>query len=147
MQIERSVPFWLEARLFPVYVILTFVFLFIPGLSLIGFSFASLATVHYVVGRTEKQLMTTIALEWKHYEPLMFNHESTTLRLQLFGLEALQKLGLKTTLRLHTDEGWSFRTWIRFIPIHTMPPSGRMSNWIFQSGRHAGDRPHLTKSS
>lgn len=108
MQIEHSVPFWLESRLFSVYIILTFVFLFIPGLSLLGFGFASLATVHYVVGRTEKQLMTTIALEWKHYEPLMFNHESTTLRLQLFGLEALQKLGLKTTLRLHTDEGLVF---------------------------------------
>lgn len=108
MHIERSVPFWLERRLFSVYVILTFVFLFIPGLSLLGFLFAAIATVHYVVGQTEKQLKRDVALEWKHYEPLMFNQESTALRLQLFGLEALEKLGLKTTLRLHTDNGLIF---------------------------------------
>lgn len=103
MQIERSVPFWLERRLFPLYVTLTFIFLFIPRLSLLGFFFASLATIHFVVGRTEKQLRKDVAIKWRHYEILMFNKEQTSLQLEVFGIDSLTRLGLEATLRLHTD--------------------------------------------
>jgi len=108
MQIERSVPFWLERRLFPLYVTMTFIFLFIPRLSVLGYLFAALATIHFVVGRTEKQLRRDVAIEWKHYESLMFNQEQTTLHLQVFGVESLSQLGLEATLRLHTDGGVIF---------------------------------------
>lgn len=110
MKIERSVPFWLEQKLFPVYCILTFLFLFLPVVSGLGFLFAALATIHVVVNRTERQLRREVALEWKHYERLMFNQEQTDLQLQLFGLELFSSLGLKASLRLHAADGIVFTT-------------------------------------